>query len=192
MSNTRARKFAVAGGLIICATFISSPALSHQLDSTCNSDAEGYSMELRQMRGGHSGMMDNMMRDGHMSMMNEMTDGDTMGMMGQPNRLGLSDDQIQKMDDIQHALRKKHWELMGPMIDQKAALKKAYANERPDPEVVGAIYGQIFDLKRQMIEARLNAKNSSREILTENQIQQMSKMNHRQGGMMKDQGADTN
>jgi hypothetical protein len=192
MINTRTKKFSVAGILVIFATIVSSPAFSHQLDNPSNSDADGYSMDLRQMRDGHSGMMDNMMRDGHMSMMHEMMDGDTMGMMGQHNRIGLSDDQIQKMNDIQHTLRKKHWELMGPMIDQKAALKKAYANERPDPEVVGAIYGQIFDLKRQMIEARLDAKNSLRDILTEDQIQQMSKMNHRQGGMMKDQGADTN
>jgi hypothetical protein len=53
---------------------------------------------------------------------------------------------------------------------------------------VGAVYGKIFDLKRQMIEAMLTAKNSSMDVLTEEQLAQMEKMKHKGGGMMQGQG----
>ena len=122
-----------------------------------------------------------------------------MSMMGKYKGLGLSDEQKQQMNDIQHGLRQKHWEIMGQMIDQQAALQKAYAGDRPDPKAVGAVYGQIFDLRRQMIEAALEAKNSARDVLTEEQLAQMKKRKHQsgmmqqgQGGMMQDQGSQAN
>ena len=133
------------------------------------------------MGGGHMGMMGG----DHMGMMGDMMAGGHMGMMSEIKGLGLSDEQKQQMGDIQHKLRKRHWELMGPMIDQQAALKKAYAGDRPDPAAIGAVYGQIFDLKRQMIEARIVAKNSSMDVLTVEQAVKMKEMkkNKHQGGM---------
>ena len=71
-------------------------------------------------------------------------------------------------------------------------MHKAYAGDRPDPAAVGAVYGEIFDLKRQMIEARLAAKNSAMDVLTEEQLtqmKQMKQMKHKGGGMM--QGQDS-
>ena len=129
------------------------------------------------MGGDHMGMMGNMMGGGH------------LGMMGQFQGLALSADPKAKMGEIQYKLRKKHWEIMGPMIDQHAELHNAYAGDRPDPAAVGAVYGEIFDLKRQMIEARLAAKNSAMDVLTEDQLTQMKKMKHKGGGMM--QGQDS-
>ena len=61
--------------------------------------------------------------------MGMMGGGGHMGMMGKYKGLGLSDEQKQQMSDIQHKLRKKHWEIMGQMIDQQAALQKAHAGE---------------------------------------------------------------
>ncbi len=116
-----------------------------------------------------------------------MMRGGGMG-MGKYKGLGLSDEQKEQLRDIQHKLRKKHWELMGQMIDEQAALQKAHAGDRPDPATVGAVYGRMFDLKRQMIEARLAAKNSSKDVLTEEQRAQMKKRKHKRRGMMQGQG----
>ncbi len=130
--------------------------------------------------GGHMGMMGG---GGHMGMM-----GGGGHMMNKYKGLGLSQEQEQRMIDVHHELHKKHWALMGQMIDQQAALQKAYATDRPDPAAVGVVYGQIFDLKRQMIEAFLNADNNAKEVLTEEQLAQMKKMKHQRGGMMQGHG----
>ena len=144
--------------------------------------------------GGHMGMMGNKMGGGgHMGMMGDMmSGGGHMGRMGKYKGLGLSDEQTQQMRDIQYKLRKMHWEIMGQMIDQQAALQKAYTGDRPDPAAVGAVYGKLFDLKRQMIEASLTAKNSTRDVLTEEQRVQMKKSKHKRGCMMQGQSGQSN
>ena len=124
----------------------------------------------------------------HVQLFYKMLGGGHMGMMGKFKGLDLSDEQKAKMSEIQYKLRKKHWEIMGPMIDQQAKLHKAYAGGRPDPAAVGAVYGKIFDLKRQMIEARLAARNNAMDVLTEEQLARMKMMKHRGGGMMQGQG----
>lgn len=177
---------AAAGALMLSAAVFSTPAASHQTQGQCDSMEMGH---MSMMSEGHMGMM------GHMPMMG----GGHMGMMSRYKGLGLSDEQQQKINDIQHGLRKKHWEIMGQMIDQQAALQKAYSENRPDPKTVGAVYGKIFDLKRQMIEAALAAKNGVMDALTEEQLAQMKKMHHRhhemtsgQHGMMHGQGNQSN
>jgi len=176
MNKPRLKKLAAVAMLTLSATALSLPASSHQQSKGMMGG------------GGHMGMMNNKMGGGHMGMMGNMMGGGHMGRMGKFKGLDLSDEQKAKMSEIRYKLRKKHWEIMGPMIDQQAALHKAYAGDRPDPAAVGAVYGKIFDLKRQMIEARLTAKNSSMDVLTEEQRAQMKKMNHKGGGMMQGQG----
>jgi Spy/CpxP family protein refolding chaperone len=200
MDKPRLKKLAAAGMLALSATALSLPAFSHQQSTGMmggdgqmgmmgNMKSGGHMGMMGNMKGGgHMGMMGNMKGGGHMGMMGNMMGGDHMGMMGKFKGLDLSDEQKAKMSEIRYKLRKKHWEIMGPMIDQQAALHKAYAGDRPDPAAVGAVYGKIFDLKRQVIEARLTAKNSSMDVLTEEQLAQMEKMKHKGGGMMQGQG----
>ena len=179
MNKPRLKKLAAVAMLVLGTTAISLPAFSQQ-----KSMGAMDSGHTGMMGGGHMGMMGG----GHMGMMGNMMDGGHMGMMGKFKGLDLSDEQKAKMSEIQYKLRKKHWEIMGPMIDQQAALHKAYAGDRPDPVAVGAVYGKIFDLKRQMIEARLSAKNSAMDVLSEEQLAQMKMMEHKGGGMMHGQG----
>ena len=179
MNKPRLKKLAAVAMLVLGTTAISLPAFSYQ---------KSMGMMGNTMGADHKGMMGNMMGGGHIGMMGNMMGGGHMGMMGKFKGLDLSDEQKAKMSEIQYKLRKKHWEIMGPMIDQQAALHKAYAGDRPDPVAVGAVYGKIFDLKRQMIEAMLAAKNSAMDVLTEDQAAQMKKMKHEGGGMMHGQG----
>ena len=104
----------------------------------------------------------------------------------------MSDEQEQQIDDIQHKLRKEHWALMGQMIDVEAELRKAHAADRPDPKAIGAVYGKMFDIKRQMIEAVLEARNNAKDVLTEEQLEKMRKMKHKHRGMMQGQGGQAN
>ncbi len=171
MNKPRLKKLVAVGMLALSTTAFSLPALSHQ---------ESTGMMGNKMSGGHMGMMGG----GHMGMMGNMMGGGHMGMMGKFKGLDLSEEQKAKMSEIRYKLRKKQWEIMGPMIDQQAALHKTYAGNRPDPAAVGAVYGKIFDLKRQMIEARLAAKNSAMDVLTEEQLARMKMMKHKGGGMM--------
>jgi Spy/CpxP family protein refolding chaperone len=178
MNKPQLKKLAAAGMLLLGTTALSLPALSHQ--DSMSMKGSGGSMGM--MGGGHMGMMGG---GDHMGMMGG---GGHMDMMGKHKGLGLSDEQKQQMSDIKFKLHKEHWAIMGQMIDQHAALQKAYAGERPDPAAVGAVYGKIFDLKRQMIEAKLKSKNSAKDVLTEEQRAKMKKMKHKRGGMMQGQG----
>ncbi len=178
VNKPRLKKLAVVGMLTLSVTALSLPAFSQQ---------KSMGMMGNMMGGDHMGMKGG----GHMGMKGNMMGGGHMGMMGKFKGLDLSDEQKTKMSEIRYKLRKKHWEIMGPMIDQQAALHKAYAGDRPDPAVVGATYGKIFDLKRQMIEARLAAKNSAMDVLTEEQLARMKMMKHKGGGMMQGQGSSS-
>ena len=140
------------------------------------------------------GMMGDKMGGGHMGMMGDKMGGGHMGMMKKFKMLGLTEEQEIKIDDIQHQLHKQHWAIMGQMIDVRAELRKVHAGDPPDAKAVGAVYGKMFDLKRQMIETTIEAKNNAMGVLTDAQAAQMKNMNqrrkmmHSQGGMMHSQG----
>ena len=97
------------------------------------------------------------------------------GMMGAgPMRgLELSRDQQEQMARIETELRKRNWSLQGGIIDARGELLELYADETPDPNKIGAVYGKIFDLRRQMIEATIEAQNRQRAILTDEQRSQL-------------------
>jgi Spy/CpxP family protein refolding chaperone len=173
MNKPHLKTLAAASMLMLSASAISLPTFAQQ--QSTGMMGSGGSMGM--MGGDHMGMMGNMMGGGG-----------HMGMMNKYKRLRLSDEQKQQMSDIKYKLHKEHWAIMGQMIDQHAALQKAYAGERPDPAAVGAVYGKIFDLKRQMIEARLKSKNSAKDVLTEEQRAKMKKMKHKRRGMKQGQG----
>ncbi|MGD8309862.1 MAG: Spy/CpxP family protein refolding chaperone [Chromatiales bacterium] len=92
---------------------------------------------------------------------------------GQAEPLDLSDEQSEKMRKLSDDLRKKHWELMGQMMDKRAALRDLYSEERPDPEAVGNAYEEIAKLQRQMIQSRIESQNRMLDLLTEEQRERM-------------------
>lgn len=132
--------------------------------------------------GGMHGMM-----DGHgMGMMDESgpggcgcgDDGDMhMAGPGQGMRGGfgrflmpdLNQDQRSRLNRVQQDLRRQHWNLKGRIMDEQAKLYDLYAADRPDPKKIGAVYGAIFDIRRQMAETTIDAMNRARDILTKEQ-----------------------
>lgn len=90
-------------------------------------------------------------------------------MMGGYGMLDLTDKQIDKINDIQTSLQKDHWKLMGEMIDAQARVRKAWSQDRPDPQEVGAAYGKLYELQRRGIEQRVAAMNRIYDSLTDEQ-----------------------
>lgn len=117
------------------------------------------------MMGGGSGMM-----GGGMGMMGGMG---TMGGMGPMGMLDLSNEQRTKINKISDELRKKQWEMQGKMLDEEAKLRDLSAADTRDPAAIGKVYGKIFDLRRQTIEAEIDARNRAEAVLTKEQREQM-------------------
>ncbi|HSS66277.1 MAG TPA: periplasmic heavy metal sensor [Gammaproteobacteria bacterium] len=93
------------------------------------------------------------------------------GMMGigPMSGLELNSEQQKQIARIETGLRKQNWTLQGEIIDARGELLQLYADETPDPKRIGAAYGKIFDLRRQMIEAAIEAHNRQRAVLTDEQ-----------------------
>ena len=103
------------------------------------------------------------------------------GMMGGGIMYGLELDgeQRKQLHRIQSELRKHNWDLQGRIMDQEDKLFDLYADQMPDPKKIGSVYGKIFDLRRQMIEAAIEAQNRQRAILTDEQRRQLRNGGHR-------------
>jgi Spy/CpxP family protein refolding chaperone len=128
---------------------------------------------------GHMGMMGG----GMMGMGPGMMGGMGPGMMGMGPiwMLDLTDDQHTKIHNIKNELRKQNWNTMGKIMDEGSKLRGLYAKEPRDPKAIGAIYGKIFDYKRQMIEAKITTMNSMRNVLTSEQREQLEQWRHGRG-----------
>ncbi len=83
--------------------------------------------------------------------------------------LDLSDEQRTKINKIQDALRKEQWDRIGKIMDEQARLRDLFAADEPDAKKIGAVYNAIFQLRRQMIEARIESMNRIRGLLTPEQ-----------------------
>jgi Spy/CpxP family protein refolding chaperone len=195
-------KTALAGLLFTAVLFILPASLTAQPQDMMDRDG------MQSMMEDHGGMMGGMGMDG---MGPGMMDGSGRGGMGMggcgmgpgggmgpammdgPGRSGmmglgpiekldLTPDQRSKLNKIEYDLRKQHWSLMGKVIDEKAKLYDLYAADKPDPKKLGAVYGAIFDVRRQMIEAGIDAMNRARDILTKDQITRLKQLQQHGGG----------
>lgn len=114
-----------------------------------------------------------------------MAEGRGRGMIDlrQISMLDLTLEQRSRLNKIQYDLRKQHWALKGKILDEQAKLHDLYTADRPDAKKIGSVYGAIFDVRRQMIEARIEAANRARELLTREQID-MLRQSGQHGSMM--------
>jgi Spy/CpxP family protein refolding chaperone len=95
------------------------------------------------------------------------------GMMGYGGMLNLSQAQRDKIQNIQQSLRKSHFAMMESMIEERQKLPELYNQENPSASKIGAVYGRIFAIQRQMIESSINARNQTNKVLTKEQREQI-------------------
>ncbi len=129
------------------------------------------------MMGG--GMMGGGMMGGGCGMMG--MGGHGMMGMGPMWMLDLTAKQQTQIDKIHSELRKQHWGVKRKMTDQRNKLQELYGAEKRDAKKIGKVYGALFDLKRQMIETKIDAHNRMQAVLTAEQRKQLKEMG---GGMM--------
>jgi Spy/CpxP family protein refolding chaperone len=118
------------------------------------------------MRGGMGGMMG--------------MGGGMMG-MGAYHMLDLTDDQRSKINKLQDEERRKHWETMGKIMDQRARLRDLNAAEKRDIPAILKAQEESDRLQRQMLELHLNTQNQIDALLTKEQREQVR--SYRRRGM---------
>jgi len=87
--------------------------------------------------------------------------------------LDLSAKQRGQIIKIYSDMHEKHWAMMQAMHQNAAELHKLYAQDPRDPKAIGKVYGQIFDMQRQMIEDGITTQNQVNAILTKEQREQL-------------------
>ena len=98
------------------------------------------------------------------------------GGMGPMSRLDLNKEQRQKITAIYTDLRKQNWARMGQMMDAMEKMDELTDAARPNPKAVGKAFADISDIKRQMIEAAVEANNKARGVLTDEQRKELRQM----------------
>lgn len=128
----------------------------------CNWYSGGYGYGM-----GH-GMMGTgpgMMGPGMMGMDHGMMGGYGAG-QGMPN---LTEQQQNKMIQIQEEVRKKHWNLMGKMNEEQMKLQQLYYSGKRDSVAIEAQHKKLYQLQREMDESWLDAQSRMDAVLTKEQ-----------------------
>jgi Spy/CpxP family protein refolding chaperone len=92
------------------------------------------------------------------------------------HRLDLSDEQRSKLRKLESELRRKNWDRLGKIMDERDKLRDLYAADKRDPKTIGAVYGVIFGHRRQMIEAGVETLNRAEALLSDAQRQQLRQL----------------
>ncbi len=97
-----------------------------------------------------------------------------LGMMGDPlGALDLTDAQRAQINKIQDETRRKNWDVLGKMQDERAKLRDAYASGTADRAAILDAYKRIGDLRLQRIENGLDARERIEGVLTKEQREQL-------------------
>jgi Spy/CpxP family protein refolding chaperone len=94
------------------------------------------------------------------------------GMMGGCGPQGIPDltaEQRSKINKIQDDTRKKHWELMGQMMDEQARLRDLYDAPKQDSAAISNSQKKINELQRRMYESSADAHKRMEGVLSKEQ-----------------------
>lgn len=125
----------------------------------------GYGMGPGMMGGGY-GMGPGMMGGGQGMGPGMMGGGCGMGPQGLSD---LSADQRTRIAKIQDETRRKHWELMGKVMDEQARLRDLHDAPKRDSDAIANTRKKISELQRQMYEASADAHKRMEAVLTKEQ-----------------------
>ncbi|MCO7246625.1 hypothetical protein [Halomonas sp. Mc5H-6] len=123
------------------------------------------------MMGGQSGMGPGMMMGGQGGMM----PCPMMGGMGPMSGMSgiLDDEQMSSMREMRQEHRSTQLERMGEMMNLSDDMMIIMQAERPDPEEVKALHGQMANLHGDMMADKVSMHNQMQDLLTDEQRQQM-------------------
>jgi Spy/CpxP family protein refolding chaperone len=107
--------------------------------------------------------------------------GGMMG-LGPLHALDLNEQQLAKINQIQDETRRKNWSVMGKLQDERAHMRDLFLADKRDPAAIGKQAMKIADLRRQLLEAQVDAHNRVETLLTKEQKEQLR--NLRRGWML--------
>lgn len=109
------------------------------------------------------------------------------GMMGLGplQALDLDEQQISKVNQIRDELRRRSWNALGKLQDEQAQMRDLLLAEKRDPAAIGKQSMKIADLRRQLLEAQIDAHNRIEALLSKEQKAQLR--SYRRGWMMNDE-----
>lgn len=87
--------------------------------------------------------------------------------------LGLTADQRDKLAGIWNDSMKKAWPVMGSLREQNFQLSRLLRAESPDRAAVNKVYGRITDLRKQLLDLRLQARQDMMGVLTAEQRKEL-------------------
>ena len=86
--------------------------------------------------------------------------------------LNLSDEQQQKILEIQEENRRKNWDKMGQMRAEQFKLRSMYNADNVDPQAFGEQQKKVDDLRREMLVSRLETRKQIEGVLNPEQRSQ--------------------
>ena len=95
-----------------------------------------------------------------------------MGFGGAPG-LNLSDEQRANAGKIRDASRKRMWTSMGGMLDASSKLRELLSAATRDRAAISAAYKQVGELRQQMFEIGLDAREEFERLLSADQRKQL-------------------
>jgi Spy/CpxP family protein refolding chaperone len=95
--------------------------------------------------------------------------------------LGLELEQVRAISKIQGELMSKHMAMKTDLREVRWKLQTELDKERPDPERVHKLFGQLFDARQDMVRDRVRAANQVRDNLTEEQADHFQEMQPTKG-----------
>lgn len=129
----------------------------------------GYGMGGGMMGGfgmGADGMMDGQGRGYGMG-------SGMMGGYGSRADLHLTSEQRSKIAKIQDDVRRKHWDLMGKMQDERSQMNEQYNADPRDDAALSKSYRKMSELRQQMFDLSLAAQKQMDTVLTAEQRERM-------------------
>ncbi|MDI5919185.1 Spy/CpxP family protein refolding chaperone [Halomonas sp. LR5S13] len=132
------------------------------------------------MMGGQGGMGPGMMMGGQgnmgpgMMMGGQGGMGPSMMMGGQGGMAGILDEeQLSSLREMRREHRSAHFERMGEMMNLRDDMMLLMQAERPDPEEVQALHGQMATLHGEMMADKVRMRNRMQDLLTDEQREQL-------------------
>lgn len=98
-----------------------------------------------------------------------------MGGYGSRADLNLTAEQRGKIAKIQNDLRRKHWDLMGKMLEEQSQMNEQYNSDQRDDASLSKSYRNMSELRTQMFDLSLSARRQIDAVLT---TEQRDKIKH--------------
>jgi Spy/CpxP family protein refolding chaperone len=142
-------------------------------------DGQGGMRPGTMMMGGQGGMGPGMMMGGQGDMGPGMMMGGHGG-MGPGMMMGgmadlLDEEQLNDLREMRKEHRSAHFEDMARMLNLRDDMMLLMQAERPDPEEVQALHGQMATLHGEMMADKVRLRNQMQDLLTDEQREQWKK-----------------